>query len=178
MKKRGKRMGAREGPGKGEERGGKGKGKQQRNNRFFQNGMELNGSERQINCVSDCRNKCAYMCLFRRDYISRESQTTRNVHRSRASVCLSVCPSPHSHTTSRTRMLRGEWQTGCPLVVHCWADLQSEHGFRCYDNIAPSAKRQPVLVLALCSAWFENFQSTSVHSALEALRLCAIEIYY
>jgi len=24
---------------------------------------------------------------------------------------------------------------GCPLVVHCWADLQSVHGFRCYDNI-------------------------------------------
>jgi len=22
---------------------------------------------------------------------------------------------------------------GCPLVVHCWADLQSVHGFRCYD---------------------------------------------
>ena len=26
----------------------------------------------------------------------------------------------------------GRW---CPLVVHCWADLQSVHGFRCYDNI-------------------------------------------
>jgi len=24
---------------------------------------------------------------------------------------------------------------GCPLVVHYWADLQSVHGFRCYDNI-------------------------------------------
>jgi len=23
---------------------------------------------------------------------------------------------------------------GCPLVVHCWADLQSVHRFRCYDN--------------------------------------------
>ena len=23
-----------------------------------------------------------------------------------------------------------------PLVVHYWADLQSVHGFRCYDNIA------------------------------------------
>jgi len=27
---------------------------------------------------------------------------------------------------------------GCPLVVHCWADLQSVHGFRCYDNIQPA----------------------------------------
>ena len=24
---------------------------------------------------------------------------------------------------------------GCPLVVHCWADLQSGHGLRCYGNI-------------------------------------------
>jgi len=28
---------------------------------------------------------------------------------------------------------------GCSLVVHYWADLQSVHGFRCYDN---SAERQ------------------------------------
>ena len=27
-----------------------------------------------------------------------------------------------------------------PLVVHYWADLQSVHGLRCYDNIAPNAK--------------------------------------
>ena len=46
--------------------------------------------------------------------------------------------------------------------MHC-ADLQSVHGFRCYDNVAPSvlaidahdsivenAKCQRVLVLALC----------------------------
>ena len=26
---------------------------------------------------------------------------------------------------------------GCPLVVRCRADLQSVHGFRCYDNIMP-----------------------------------------
>ena len=39
---------------------------------------------------------------------------------------------------------------GCPLVVHYWADLQSVHGFHCYDNIAPNAKCQWVLVLAVC----------------------------
>jgi len=29
------------------------------------------------------------------------------------------------------------WETGsgCPLVVQYWADLQSVHGFCCYDNI-------------------------------------------
>ena len=25
---------------------------------------------------------------------------------------------------------------GFPLVLHCWADLQSVHGFRCCDNVA------------------------------------------
>jgi len=39
---------------------------------------------------------------------------------------------------------------GCPLAVHYWADLQSVHGFRCDDNIAPNAKCQRVLVHALC----------------------------
>ena len=34
--------------------------------------------------------------------------------------------------------------------MHYRADLQSVHGFRCYDNIAPNAKCQRVLVLALC----------------------------
>jgi len=37
---------------------------------------------------------------------------------------------------------------GVPLVVHYWADVQSVYGFRCYDNIAPNAKCQRVLVLA------------------------------
>jgi len=40
--------------------------------------------------------------------------------------------------------------SGCTLVVHYWADLQSVHGFCCYDNIARNVKCQPVLVLALC----------------------------
>ena len=33
--------------------------------------------------------------------------------------------------------------------MHYWADLQSVHGFRCCDNIAPNAKCQRVLVLAV-----------------------------
>jgi len=69
---------------------------------------------------------------------------------SRLCVCLTVCASPHSHTTvlSRPGCNLWEWQ-GWPLVVHYWADLQSVHGFRCYDNIAPNAKCQRVLVFAL-----------------------------
>jgi len=49
-------------------------------------------------------------------------------------VCLLVCPSPHSHT-----LLYGP---GCDLgngrgaLELCnWADLQSVHWFRCYDDI-------------------------------------------
>jgi len=56
-------------------------------------------------------------------------------------------------------------ERGCPLVVHYWADLQSVHGFRCYDNIAPNAKCQRVLVLALCLVdWVTD--SISMHTLL------------
>jgi len=69
-------------------------------------------------------------------YILSESQTTQNVLWSRASVCLSVCLSaairPHYCTDPDVTWGRGR---GCPLVVHCWADLQSGHGLRCYGNI-------------------------------------------
>jgi len=33
--------------------------------------------------------------------------------------------------------------------LHYWADLQSVHGFRCYNNVVPNAKCQRVLVLVL-----------------------------
>jgi len=67
------------------------------------------------------------------------------------SVCLSVCQSvwlslaafPHYCSDPDVTWRNG---IGVPIVVHYWADLQSAHGFRCYDN----AKCQRVLVLALC----------------------------
>jgi len=46
---------------------------------------------------------------------------------------------------------------GCPLVVHYWADLQSVHGFRCHNNIAPNAKCQRVLVLGVCLVYIQCF---------------------
>jgi len=41
---------------------------------------------------------------------------------------------------------------GCPLVVHYWADLQSVHRFRCYDNTAPTRDVSECLqqALAVC----------------------------
>jgi len=63
------------------------------------------------------------------------------------SVCLSLAVFPHYCTDLDVTWENGR---GCPVVVHCWADLQSVHGFCCYDNIVPNAKCQRVLVLALC----------------------------
>ena len=62
----------------------------------------------------------------------------------RLCVCLSLAAFPHYCTDPDV-----SWENvrGCHLVVHYWADLQS---FHCYDNISPNAKRQRVLVLALC----------------------------
>ena len=82
-------------------------------------------------------------------YISHESYRRREMysgHGSLPSVCLCVCPSPHLRAPDVT------WGngSGCPLVVHYRADLQTVHGFRCYDNIAPNARCQRVLVLAVC----------------------------
>jgi len=62
------------------------------------------------------------------------------------SVCLSLAEFPHYRTDLDVTWENGR---GCPLVVHYWADLQSVHGFCCYDNIAPNAKCQRVFVLAL-----------------------------
>jgi len=71
---------------------------------------------------------------------------------------------------------------GCPLVVHCWADLQSAHRFCCYDNRA-NAKCQRVLVTVLfiwltwaignqhMHAWvrYKHTCVSYIHSFLEGL---------
>ena len=50
----------------------------------------------------------------------------------RLCVCLSLFAFPHYYTDPDVT-----WQNGrvCPVVVHYWVDLESVHGFRCYDNI-------------------------------------------
>jgi len=62
------------------------------------------------------------------------------------SVCLFLAAFPHYCMDPDV-----SWGHGgrCSLVMHYWADLQSVHGFRCYDNIAPNAECQRVCVLAL-----------------------------
>ena len=70
------------------------------------------------------------------------------------SVCVSVClylaAFPHYCTD-----LYMSWGNGrrYHLVVHYWTDLQSLHGFRCYDNITPNAKCQRVVVFGYFVGW-------------------------
>ena len=63
------------------------------------------------------------------------------------SVYLSLAAFPHYCTDQDVSWGNG---SGCPLIVRYLADLQSLQGFRCYDNIAPNAKCQRVLILSLC----------------------------
>ena len=63
-------------------------------------------------------------------------------------VCLSVSRRIPTLLHGPRCTLGDGW--GCHLVVHYWVDLQSVHGFRCYDNTAPNAKCQRVPVLVLC----------------------------
>jgi len=68
-------------------------------------------------------------------------------------VRLCVCTSVSRHIPALLHLPDVTWGNGggcLRLGVHCWADLQSVNGFHCYDNIAPNAKCQRVLVLALC----------------------------
>ena len=81
--------------------------------------------------------------------ISRESQTTRNVNWSCASVC--VCPSPHSYTTARTWMQLGEMVGDAPQLC-----IIGRICNRCTGFVAMTTQREREnvsecsVVLALC----------------------------
>ena len=57
-------------------------------------------------------------------------------------VCLSAAACPHYCTDPD-----GTWGSGrrWPLVVHCWTDLQSLHGLRCYGNTG-NAWQSPAVI--------------------------------
>ena len=67
----------------------------------------------------------------------------------RLCVCLSVVACPH-YCTDRDVTLRNGRE--CSIVVHCWTDLQSVHGFCCYNNIART--RNVSEVMYSLYAWF------------------------
>jgi len=53
--------------------------------------------------------------------------------RLRLHACLSLSAFPHYCTDPDVTWENG---SGCPLIVHYWADLESVHGLRCYGNMA------------------------------------------
>jgi len=59
--------------------------------------------------------------------------------------------------------------------MYYWADLQSVHGFRYYDNIAPNAKFQRVLVLTQCLVMNVTHRHHSIFAALTTSVACVIE---
>jgi len=68
-------------------------------------------------------------------------------------VCLCAATCPHYCTDPDVTCGNGR---GCSLDVQYWADLQSLHGFLCYDNIAPcgyaiSAHDSIAANLVICS---------------------------
>jgi len=123
--------------------------------RFARNDLRLAPKDWRL----DIRDSCT--CLLIAFRVSRRQSEMYIGH---ASVCVSMCLSRTTfpqHCTDRD-VTRGNGR-GCRLVVHHWANLQSVHGFRCCDNIAPcglaigahdsiaaNAKCQRVLVLVLC----------------------------
>jgi len=50
--------------------------------------------------------------------------------------------------------------------VHYWADLQSVHGFRCYDNIAQTRNVSEWLVLAVCLVIVRNHMLNFFYTGL------------
>jgi len=70
------------------------------------------------------------------------------------SVCLAAAACPHYCTVPDVTWGNGR---GCHLVVHCWADLQSAHGLRCYGNITRNFSEY-MLVIALCLVFLLWFQ--------------------
>jgi len=66
-------------------------------------------------------------------------------------VCLSLAAFPYYCTDPDVSWGNGR---GCPLVVHCLADLQSVHEFRRYDNIART--RNVSNCLYSVYAWFPS----------------------
>jgi len=83
----------------------------------------------------------------------RMSRTGYKMYIGHARLCMCVCLSLATflHYCTDLDITWGNGM-GCPLVVHYWADLQSVHGFRCYDNIARMQNVSECLY-SLC-VWF------------------------
>ena len=90
-------------------------------------------------------------------------------------VCLSAAACPHYCTDPDVTWGSGR---GCPLVVHCWADLQSVHGLRCYGNITRTRNvSEYMLALALCLVrLLQAFSNTIFRSTVRLMRRCQLRV--
>ena len=82
------------------------------------------------------------------------SRRWREMYSGHGRLSLAACP--HYCTDPDVTWRNGR---GCPLVVHCWAILQSVHGFRCYDNIHCKCVRRRTrnvskCLYSLCVWWY------------------------
>jgi len=84
-------------------------------------------------------------------------------------VCLSAAAWPHYCTDPDVSWESGR---GCPLVVHCRADLKSVHRLRCYDNIAPHV----LAVSAHMTAYRQKRQTQNVRDYITCL--CSLYAWF
>ena len=70
----------------------------------------------------------------REKFITFRMRNTRGkVYIGHICLCVSLSLATFPHYCMDLDVTWGN-DRGCPIVVHCWADLQSVHRFRCYDN--------------------------------------------
>jgi len=96
---------------------------------------------------------------------------TQNVLWSRASVCLSADACLDYCTDPDVTWLSGR---GCPLVVHCWADMQLMHGLRWYGNTrnvwqSPAVICQAHRIPHACCMWSYLQWGHSISSILRGV---------
>jgi len=86
-------------------------------------------------------------------------------------VCVSVCPAAACLHYSADPDVTWRSGRGCPLVVHCWADLQSVHGLRCYGAVP--ARRLPTSLRRRVTASSRIcWSATAERTAPEAENIC------
>ena len=82
---------------------------------------------------------------------SRVSRRRRKMYCGHARLCVCLSVRGRIPTLLHEPGCNLGSRRGCLLVVHCWADLQSVHGLRCYGNITRTRNvSEYMLVLAVC----------------------------
>jgi len=99
----------------------------------------------------------------------RVSRRRREMYSGHAPICVCLSLAAFLHYCTDPDVTWGN-DRECPLLVHR-ADLQSVHGFRGYDNIAPNAKCQRVRSVSEC---LYSFYAMLVTSALQIQCLSSI----